>query len=221
MKEIKTEAIVLHSRTIGEDDLLVDFLTPEEGRLTGMARHGRKSQKRFGTVLEVPNIVSLLCQDRGGRVSVQESVLQKPLGMLANDLPHLLAAFYLIDIVREMVQPCYRDPRLYSLLQESLVALDAGLSPRQVVGTFELGFLDLQGYHPRLEECVACGKKWEEEGVFTFVYRDGGIICSACLVPSRGEGSPFSKKKLSVILGRFLEYQTGRPFRSKRVLRSL
>ena len=43
MTERQTPAIVLTVREYGEADLLVNFLTPEHGPLTGIAKHARKS----------------------------------------------------------------------------------------------------------------------------------------------------------------------------------
>ncbi|MGB9294065.1 MAG: DNA repair protein RecO, partial [Desulfobaccales bacterium] len=50
--EPQTQAIVLTVREYGEADLLVTFLTPGRGRLTGIAKHARKSRRRFAHCLE-------------------------------------------------------------------------------------------------------------------------------------------------------------------------
>src|SRR5208337_2143916 len=52
MSEPQTPAIVLTVRDYGEADLLVTFLTPGQGRLTGIAKHARKSRPRFAHCLE-------------------------------------------------------------------------------------------------------------------------------------------------------------------------
>ena len=53
----QTPAIVLTVKDFGEADRLVTFLTPERGVLTGMAKHAKKSRKRFANVLEPLNRV--------------------------------------------------------------------------------------------------------------------------------------------------------------------
>ena len=52
MSAWQTPAIVLTVKDFGEADRLVTFLTPARGRLTGLAKHAKKSRKRFANVLE-------------------------------------------------------------------------------------------------------------------------------------------------------------------------
>ena len=48
----QTPAIVLTVRDYGEADLLVTFLTPGQGPVTGIAKHAKKSRRRFAHCLE-------------------------------------------------------------------------------------------------------------------------------------------------------------------------
>lgn len=219
-RDVQTEGIVLRARTYGEDDLLVELLTPEDGRISGIARHGRKSRKRFGTVLEPLNLLRLRYQDRGTMVSLREVVLETPLTHLSEDWDRLMAAFYLVDIVRETVHERSSDSHLYHLLKESLLSLDRGTPVREALQNFEFHFLDSQGYQPHIEACRSCGKKWDESGPFYFVFREGGLYCLECL-PPRVDFEPFSKGTLPKILSRFIEYQLGRPLKASRFLRGV
>jgi DNA repair protein RecO (recombination protein O) len=218
--EVQTEGIVLRARTYGENDLLVDFLTPREGRLSGMARHGRKSRKRFGTVLESLNIVHLRYRDRGTFVSLEEAVLETPLNRLASNLSRLVAAFYLLDLVRQSIHERNPDPRLYSLLKSSLVALNGEDLLPDILQNFEYSLLNLLGYTPSLKDCLSCGRGWDEKGKFYFVFREGGIYCADCL--PRGEPyERFSQESLHKILPRFIEYQLGHPLKSRQILMNI
>lgn len=215
--EIQAEAIVLRSRTSGEDDLLVEFLTPEGGRLTGIARHGRKSRKRFGTVLEALQIVRLRYQDRGGLVSLREAAMEIPLSRLTDDWGRLMPAFYLVDVIRKSIHERSPDRRLYALLKKSLKDLNEKIPPGRVLLNFEDAFLDLSGYGPSLEKCLRCGKPWQEEQSFYFVFQEGGIFCRDCL-PAGAAHERYSPKSFALILPRFIEYQIGRPLQSRKFL---
>jgi len=46
-------AIMMRIKEFGETDLLVSFFTPEKGRLKGVAKGGRKSQRRFANSLDL------------------------------------------------------------------------------------------------------------------------------------------------------------------------
>lgn len=209
--------IVLRTRTFGEDDVLVEILTPGEGRFHAFARHGRKSRKRFGTVLEPFNLISVQYQEKGGFISLSEAVLEIPLSFLAQDFERLMAAFYLVEVVREFIPERHPDRRLYGLLKESLESLNSGLPPREALETFESSFLDLQGYRPVLRGCLACGKDWRPDETFYFLFREGGIACAGCL-PRDAVFVPYSPSSLAPLLSRFLEYQLGHPLRSSRFL---
>jgi DNA repair protein RecO (recombination protein O) len=55
----QTPAIIVQVRDYGEADRLVNFLTPEGGRVTGIAKHAKKSRRRFANCLEPLNRVVL------------------------------------------------------------------------------------------------------------------------------------------------------------------
>lgn len=220
--EVQSEAIVLRSRTIGENDLWIDFLTPEHGRLHGIARHGRKSHKRFGTVLESMSRVRLRFRETGGFVALEEAGLAGKGHRLEKDLARLAASFYLVDLVRELVPERNPDPKVYFLLKDSLVAIEtaekAG-SVAEVVTSFEYRLLDLCGYTPHLKRCLSCGKERSREERFYFVYSEGAVFCPACLPRVSSGGSDLlTREALPGILGRFIEYQLGHPVKSRKFL---
>jgi DNA repair protein RecO (recombination protein O) len=212
-KGVESEAIVIRSKMYGEDDLLVEFLTLRDGRIWGKARHGRKSRKRFGTVLEPLNILQLRYRDSGNFVFLEEAALERPLSRLRTGLESLSIGFYFLDLIRELVPQRSPDARAFSLLKESLVHLNDNKSPGEIVSEFEHRLLDLCGYSPHLEACIGCQKKWEPAAKFFFVFREGGIFCADCL-PSQVSFELFSREALSEILPKFIEYQLGRPLRS-------
>ncbi len=214
-REVRTEAIVLRARTTGEDDLLVEFLTPGEGRVHGIARHGRKSRKRFGTVLESFNRVRLRYQDAGGLVSLREAALESG-GGLEGDLERLLGGFYLVDLIRASVHERNPDAPLYHLLEEGLLALASGEAVSKVIRRFEFRFLDLLGYKPHLGGCLLCGRS-SAETPFFFVFSRGGVFCGGCLPPGVSF-EPYSEASAPKVLSRFIEYQLGHPLRSHKFL---
>src|SRR5215475_8389966 len=52
MREELTTAIVLRTRTYGESDKIVTFLTRDWGKVTGIAKGAKRSRRRFVNVLE-------------------------------------------------------------------------------------------------------------------------------------------------------------------------
>ena len=228
---ISREAIVLRSRTLGENDLLIDFLTPDLGRLVGRAANGRLSQKRFGTVLQPPQIVQVRYKDKHPRVFLEEASLVEPLSQLFHNLEGLLMALYMTDLVLRFLPEGHAsendEDAFYGKFKKALRALNEGKSPPLVCRHFEYHLLQSAGYKPELEHCLSCGKSWntvnEENGgsgeneKFFFVFREGGIFCDECR-PFNEASELLRRETLHIILGQFIEYQIGRPLKSRQVL---
>lgn len=217
--EIRSEALVLRSRTMSEDDVLVDILTPVLGRLHGVARHGRKSQKRFGTVLEALSWVQIRGRDAGGLVSLEEAALLKPWRRLDTRLPLLTAGFHALELVRQLVPERNPDARVFELLTEFLKTLDetAEGDVRTQIARFEYRLLDASGYAPNVKSCLACDRPRGKEEKFFFVYKEGGLYCPLCL-PRGAVFEPFTRETAAETLSRFIEYQLGSTLKTRRFL---
>src|SRR5260370_39126246 len=78
----ESEAVVLRTYPLGEADLLVTLFTRTEGKVRGVARAAKKSQRRFGGALEPLTYVRAFYEDRErqelSRVDALE-VLESPL----------------------------------------------------------------------------------------------------------------------------------------------
>ncbi|MFH1091522.1 MAG: DNA repair protein RecO, partial [Pseudomonadota bacterium] len=51
----------------GEADLIVNFLTADFGKVSGLAKHGRKSRQRFGNLLAPGTLAELVYTQVRGR----------------------------------------------------------------------------------------------------------------------------------------------------------
>ncbi len=217
--ELQTDVIVLWTRAIREDDLVVDFLTPDRGRLVGIARHGLKSRRRFGGVLEPFNFLSIRYQEKSGFVFLNEASITESMIALRDDLKTLLAAFHLVDLTRRALMEHQSDPFLYDLLKRSLMELKAGEACDRVVSQFELRFLEDFGWKPQLEKCLACGAQRVDASKreYYFVYREGGVFCASCCPPHLASDL-FSEKSSARVIPRFIEYQLGVSLKSGRFI---
>ena len=93
MTERQTPAIVLTVREYGEADLMVNFLTPGYGPLTGIAKHARKSRRRFAHCLEpLSRVVFFLSPVPAGTGVSAEGRAGKSFPALRRDLKRLGAA---------------------------------------------------------------------------------------------------------------------------------
>ena len=63
----ESEAVVLRTYPLREADLLVTLFTRTEGKVRGVARAAKKSQRRFGGALEPLTYVRAFYEDTSGR----------------------------------------------------------------------------------------------------------------------------------------------------------
>lgn len=161
MSSSKTLAIILNAKDVNEADVVVDFLNQAGTRLRALAKHGKKSQKRFANIFNPLSLVTLSYRPYGERLWLEEGKLERL--FLQGDDPPLVAGVK--DLAREVVLNFMPEgegnPENFSLLLGFLSAL----ADRQTEGAIELTDLFLlrqthiSGYLPAFEKCDICGAR--------------------------------------------------------------
>ncbi len=179
MSERQTPAIIIQVRDYGEADRLVTFLTPAGGRLTGLAKHAKKSRRRFANCLEPLNRVVFFLSPRARDLEfLQKGELVRSYPGLRRDLPRLGAAAVLAELAGELAAPPEATGEIFAALEEALDRLEAGAPPDSLLPAFLFHLLRLGGYGPRLESCLECGQ--EPRAPLYFSVPRGGVLCRAC-----------------------------------------
>lgn len=180
VSSIQTPAIVLTVKDLGEADRLVTFLTPERGRVTGLAKHAKKSKKRFANVLEPLNRVEFFLSARpGGDLEfLQKGELIQAYPSLRRDLRRLGAAAVLAELAGELASPPEAAAPIFAALEDALARLENGVPADSLLASFALHLLKLGGYGFQLTACVACGK--EPSPPLHFSIPRGGVVCGDC-----------------------------------------
>lgn len=187
-----TPAIVLTVREYGDADLLVTFLTPGQGPLTGIAKHARKSRRRFAHCLEPLSRVEFFLSSRAGRdlEFLQKGELVKSFPALRRDLKRLGAAAVLAEVAGLLAGPPEALQEIFTALEEVLVLLEQGAPPDSLLPAFLVYFLGLGGYRPQLHRCGQCGA--EPAGPLHFSLSQGGVVCAVCRREAPGPLLPLS-----------------------------
>jgi len=185
MSSRETPAIVLNVKDYGEADRLVTFLTPARGRLTGIAKHARRSKKRFAHCLEPLSRVTFFLseQARGDLEFLEKGEAVQSFPSLRRDLARLGAAALLAELAGEMASPPEATAGVFAALEMALELLEEGVPPDSLLPGFLLHFLKLGGYGLRLDRCQACGE--EPQGPLVVSLPKGGVLCGPC-----GRGAP-------------------------------
>jgi DNA repair protein RecO (recombination protein O) len=180
----KTEAIIISSMNLGEADKLVTFFSLDRGMLKGVAKNARKSFKRFGAGLESFTFCRLHLYEREHQelARIESTDIIEQHSAISADLGRAAAGAVMIELVREMAPLGERNAPAFLLLSHVLHLLDQGEDPAFLLRIFEIKFLSLLGYQPRLDHCLSCGAPPKGEMIFESM--KGGVLCPDCVVSS-------------------------------------
>ncbi|MCC7261288.1 MAG: DNA repair protein RecO [Candidatus Latescibacteria bacterium] len=180
---LKTRAVVLRTRRMGETSKLVTLYSEDEGKFKATAKGARKPKSKFGGALELMTEVQVVCYLRDERdlQTLSDCDALRSFPALLTDLERLSfgsAACELID--RLTVE---RDPnrRLYRCLSGVLVGLEE-VEPAQVEPLFwyfQLRAAEALGYRPELGYCTSCREVLAGEWLW-FSAPMGGGLCARC-----------------------------------------
>ncbi len=177
----KTPAIVLRSTPYGEADRIVTFYTLDFGKIKGIAKGAKRSQKRFANALEIGSCVTLTFFEKETTTLVRLSHcdLVRPFASVREDLHKLTVASYFIELVNELTAERIRNAGLFDLLATFLGLVDQGVVKEDMERVFEIRLLADLGYQPQLDRCLRCRRNLSAEQAL-FSPREGGILCPAC-----------------------------------------
>ena len=182
MSIVKTHAIVLATRNLGEADKLVTFFTQRQGKIKGTAKGARRVKSRFGGSLEPFTYcqVILFQKTRDSLYRIQQADILNSFRELREDLERILWASRVTALTSVMTPEGEANPALFNALLETFTTLqeqDKELATR----LFEIRLLQYTGYQPRLdtERCLRCQVKLDPQTIF-FSPIHGGIICKNC-----------------------------------------
>jgi DNA repair protein RecO (recombination protein O) len=181
--------VVLRTTPLRESDLLVVLYTDTHGRVSAVARGGRRSQRRFAGALSllVLGRYQLGRRPRGELWGLEGGEVVREWTRLSSDVVAVAHASYVAELVGALLPPEAPDPHALEVivaLWDSLA--EAGPSPG-ALRAVELALLELAGHRPALEQCAACSEHDLESGA-VFDPTRGGAICRRCAAQSRGPG---------------------------------
>lgn len=185
MSGFSTQAILLRRLDHGDYDLIVTFLSLAKGKMPVMAKNAKKSRKRFAGLLEPFTALELVCRPaRGnGMPILQEASMDSPFAGIRSDVFKTLYASYWAELVNGWMEEWKPQPRIYRLLHNAFDSLDRDMAaPEEISIIFQMCFVSLAGFTPKLDFCGVCGKALDRisGGTVIFDLEKGGIVCNGC-----------------------------------------
>lgn len=181
MIQTENTAIVLRHVNYRDNDRMVTLLSPSRGRIDAIIRNCRKPKSHNLNSGELFALGDYMLHENGGRITVTSVKLIETFYPLRSDYDRLTCGIWLLNLAEAVAEPEQEQQELFMLLLHTLSRLTfSDQEWKPLLAGFLLHFSACQGFKPRLNHCVFCGKKPEEEGPFFFDAEEGGICCGAC-----------------------------------------
>jgi DNA repair protein RecO (recombination protein O) len=182
---LQTEALVLRAVAFGESDLILHLLTPETARLTAIAKHARRSRRRFAGNLDFFNHlrVSAVRRSPNSMARLEHAGLIASCDAIRRDPARFALGCYLLELLDRLSPEggARADARrLFDFALAALETLDARRPDARLRVLLELRALDALGLRPELERCVRCGAGLGGGQTIGFHVGEGGPVCAAC-----------------------------------------
>ena len=185
----QSEAIVLRTYNLGDQDKLVVFFTRENGILRGVAMGARKFGNRFGSSLEPMSVVRIFYyeKERKDLITINNCDLLGSFFEAQNDLKVSCTVSYFAELIEEFSPSRSKDDVLFRLLLSVLRCFAAKGNPAFLARYFEGWFLKINGLLPDLGRCKKCRKPLS--GPAWLSPKRDGAYCGEC-APARKEAVP-------------------------------
>ena len=180
MNQTENTAIVLRRVNYRDNDRMVTLLSPSRGRIDALIRNCRKPKSHNLNAAELFALGDYMLVETGGRIIVTSVHLIETFYPLRADYDRLTCAVWLLSLAEAAAEPEQEQQELFMLLLHTLSRLAFSDQPwKPLLSGFLLHFSACQGFKPRLNHCVLCGRRPEEPPLF-FGAEEGGLICEDC-----------------------------------------
>src|SRR5947209_15954741 len=182
-----SETFVLRTYPLKEADLVVSFLSRDQGKLRGVAKRARRPKSLFGSGLERLSHVRMAYFQRESHelVNLDSCELIRSQFDLASDYQASIALDFFAEATDLLLPSGEASERFFRLLVAVLDSLRPPAEDRvwRAVTYFSLWAVRLSGWLPELHVCLSCGSVLDDpeapERAF-FGRGQAGVICNHC-----------------------------------------
>ena len=182
MQSIETAAVVIKISRYGEAHQIVTLATEQLGLIQAVARHARKSRKRYPGALDYFKLLTVECSKskRGDLWNLDRAMITHYYAPLVRNLDRYIAGCWIIENFRIFVPLQLNDPLYFAWLRDSLDYFETrDPGPASIAAAFII-LLRATGNIPSFDRCVSCGKEAHEGASAFFDAQRGGVVCRKC-----------------------------------------
>jgi DNA repair protein RecO (recombination protein O) len=188
---VRTSALVLRTVEVFETSLVATLFTRELGKVSGLAKGGRRLKGPFQGGLDLLGVSDIVILHKASESLdlLTESAPVERFPSLRRDLAALYAGYYIAELLTDLTDFHDPHPKLFDAAVVTLRHLgEPSLRDRRLL-RFELACLRELGHMPALDACAHCGevvapgaraKAGAGAGEVAFGLATGGLICPAC-----------------------------------------
>ena len=178
----KAMAIVVRVVDFSESSCIVTLFSREVGKISGLAKGGRRLKGPFEGALDLLSQVRVVFLRKSSDALdlLTEAKLDSRFRPRDGSLDSLYSAYYIAELLDRLTDQYDPHPDLFDLAAESLAALATTGPIGSILLHFELNTLRILGYLPSLDQCVECGSPVPSAGRVPFGLLAGGVLCRDC-----------------------------------------
>lgn len=122
----RTEAIILRRTNYGEADRVISLITPDRGKVSGIAKGVRKPKSKLAGGLELLAVCDLtLIEGRGNMALITSARMNEFYGDILHDYDRMQLAYEMIKVINKAAETV-SEPEFYYLLRGGLQFLNNG-----------------------------------------------------------------------------------------------
>lgn len=186
----QSEAIVLRSFNIGDQDKIVVLFSREKGLLRAIAKGARKFGNRFGSSLEPMSLVRIFYHEKERKelLTLSNCDLLDSCFEALRDYRTSCMLSYFAELIEEFFPSRAREDVLFRLLLSMLQAVKEGGNLDLLSRYFEAWFLQINGLLPDFKRCKKCRRPLEAGG--WLAPRMDGVYCAGCAPQKKDQTAP-------------------------------
>jgi len=182
MSVISTEAFVLRSYKLAEQDKIVVLFTRDRGKIRLVAKGARKLKNRFGAALEILTHVRILFHEKPNRelqILDRADILHSPI----EKQPGLRLSYYLFyfaELIHEFYPDHEKNPAAFKILLNIEKALIQQQNLDFLARYIELQLLHSQGILSSVAFCSPCNRRFGSLLERRYLGAATEILCKRC-----------------------------------------
>lgn len=174
--QIVTKGIVLRRTDFGEADRIVVLLTPDNGKLSLVAKGVRRLKSKLAGGIELFSVSSItFIKGRGELGTLISARLEQNFGNIVKDINRVQLGYDLIKLLNNTIEDD-AEAEFFDLLEQAFVALNDFDIPADLVRVwFSAQMLRQTGHTPNVE-ATNVGDKLEADKMYNFSLDDMAFV---------------------------------------------